>query len=488
MRLRRRSKQQLLAAAVYDHDRRARERIDRWWAAGGTHRDEVWRSAWFLLTSANFRFGNHERPARVVPVLEFLLEDDPTSPYQPQNRLTACLPLTAVEPANGLYLGDPSFRQLVDAALGFPDLALRQRMADLLSVTDQPGLLDAMEAEFRQHARLGPTYVGSEPGRDTRCRLWLGGEPHPLLQLVAANPHLPRPPAQPDDLDLALLALLKDRLDLLPAFDQAALAVRLLEYLGTWLPEEIHARCRRALRELPAEGAAAVCEHALRGNAEAIAAVRHTGYLPTDPAWIPLHLLLTDQFAAYREADPNALVLQLLSSPYGQTVPADVVIDRILALLKTSLPRDVAAAVRRSLRDLAPAGNLLDDFGRRGLRKAILDQAIQLNPEAVAAVVDAGYLPEGDEDLLPLLFLTEQFERYDHEDPDGTKLPAALAKKRYAYEHNHFRTVAKRAGRPDPWPPAEPSPPSNRSSTQHVTTYPSSYGADSGGHNYGGHF
>lgn len=480
--------QDVLAAALYEHNSRARERIDRWWAAGGTHRAEVWRGAWFLLTAANFRFGNHERPERVVPVLEFLLEADPTSPYRPQVRLTACLPQTATDPPNGVYMGDPWVRRLVEAALKFPDPAVRQRLADLLSVTDQPGLLDALETEFRPRAQLGPTYIGAAPpGHETRCGLWLGGEPDPFLKIVCTNPNLPRPPAQPGDIDLSLLALLKDRTDLLPAFEQGALAVRLLEYLGTWLPEQVHDRCRRALRDLSArEGVAAVCDQAILGDAEAIAAARDAGYRPASPAWTPIFLLLTRQFAAYREADPNGRVLQLTCSVDGLRIGKDVIIDRILALLGTELPDDVAAAVRRSLRDLGPMSDpSVEDVGRWSMRRALLARAIELEPEAVAAVVDAGYLPEDDEQkLLPLLFLTEQFERYDHEDPDGTRLRAVLTKKRYWYEHERFRTVAERAGRPDPWPPEEPSPSGDRTSPRHATTWPSSFGADT----YGGHF
>ncbi|WP_033328577.1 hypothetical protein [Streptomyces yerevanensis] len=91
-------------------------------------------------------------------------------------------------------------------------------------------------------------------------------------------------------------------------------------------------------------------------------------------------------------------------------------------------------------------------------------------------MVDAGYLPEDDQELLPLLFLTRQFERYDREDPNGTRLRAVLAEKPYQYEHKHFRTVAKRARRPDPWPPKQPSPPGDRTPTRHATTWPSSFG------------
>lgn len=477
--------QDVLAAALYERNSRARERIDRWWAAGGAHRDEVWRGAWFLLTAAHFRFGNHERPERVVPVLEFLLEADPTSPYRPRVRLTACLPQTAADPPNGLYMGDPWVGRLVEAALGFPDPALRQRLADLLSVTDQPGLLDALETDFRWRARLGPTYIGAAPpGHETRCSLWLGGEPDSFLKIVCTNPNLPQPPAQPGDIDLSLLALLKDRPDLLPAFEQGALAVRLLEYLGTWLPEHVHDRCRRALRDLSArEGVTAVCDQAMLGDAEAIAAARDAGYRLASPAWTPIFLLLTRQFAAYRKADPNGRVLQLTCSIDGLRIGADVIIDRILAILDTDLPDDVAAAVRRSLRDLGPSSDpSVEDFGRWGMRRAILTRAITLESEAVAAVVDAGYLPEDDDqELLPLLFLTEQFERYDRKDPNGTRLRAVLAEKRYRYEHEHFRTVAKRRGRPDPWPPEEPSPSGDRTSTRHATTWPSSFGA-------GGHF
>ncbi|MFH9089976.1 hypothetical protein [Streptomyces sp. NPDC017673] len=490
MRFRRRGAQErgqeVLAAAVYEGNSRARQRIDRWWAAGGAQRDEVWRGAWFLLSVAHFRFGNHERTERVVPVLEFLLEDDPTSPYRPQVRLTACLPQTAADPPNGVRMGgDPNVPGLVEAALRLPELSLRQRLADLLSVTDQPGLLDALEADFRQRARLGPSYIGAAPpGRDTRCDLWLGGEPNEFLKIVSANPNLPRPPAQPEDIDLALLALLKDRPDLLPAFEQGALAVRLLEYLGTWLPEHLHDRCRRALRNLSArEGVTAVCDQAMLGDAEAIAAARDAGYRPADPACTPLFLLLTRQFSAYREADPHGRVLQLACSVDESRIREDAIIKRVLATLNTDLPDDVAAAVRRSLRDLGPLNSpSVEDLRRLGMRRAVLARAIKLKPEAVAAVVDAGYLPEDDDrELLPLLFLTEQFERYDREDPNGTKLRAVLAEHRYRYKHKHFRTVAKRAGRPDPWPPEEPSPSSGRTSTPHVTTWPSSFGI-------GGHF
>ncbi|MGW5611728.1 hypothetical protein ACWEWI_37885 [Streptomyces sp. NPDC003753] len=485
--------QDVLAAALYERDSRARKRIDRWWAAGGAHRDEVWRGAWFLLTEASFRFGNHERPERVVPVLEFLLEADPTSPYRPQVRLTACLPLTAADPPNGLYMGDPHVQRLVKAALWFPDLALRQRLADLLSVTDQPGLLDALETEFRTRVQLRTTFIGAAPpGHETGCCLWRGGEPDSFLKIVCANPNLPRPPAQPGDIDLSLLALLKDRTDLLPAFEQGALAVRLQEYLDTWLPEPVHDRCRRALRDLSAqEGVTAVCQQAMLGDAEAIAAARDAGYRPASPDWTPIFLLLTRQFSAYREADPNGRVLQLTCSIDGSRdgvrISERVIIDRILALLDTDLPDDVAAAVRRSLRDLGPLSDSpVEDLERSDMRRALLARAIKLQPEAVAAVVDAGYLPEdGDRELLPLLFLTEQFERYDREDPNGTRLRAVLAENRYLYEHEHFRTVAERAGRPDPWPPEEPSPSGDRTSTVHVSTWLSSF--DAGGH-FGGHF
>ncbi|MET8561009.1 hypothetical protein ABZV75_10580 [Streptomyces flaveolus] len=477
--------QDVLAAALYEGNSRARERIGRWWAAGGAQRDEVWRGAWFLLTAAHFRFGNHERPERVVPVLEFLLEADPTSPYRPQVRLTACLPQTAAEPPKGVYMGEPEVALLVEAALRFPDPSLRQRLADLLSVADQPGLLDALEAGFRQRARLGPTYIGAAPpGHETRCGLWLGGEPNAFLKIVCANPNLPRPPARPEDIDLSLLALVKDRPGLLPAFEQGALAVRLLEYLGTWLPEQVHDRCRRALRNLSArEGVTAVCDQAMLGDAEAIAAARDAGYRPAGPARTPIFLLLTGQFSAYREADPDGRVLQLTCSVDGLRTGKDVIIDRILAILGTDLPDDVAAAVRRSLRDLGPLGEpSVEEVERGSMRRAVLARAIRLDPEAVAAVVDAGYLPEDDDqELLPLLFLTEQFERYDREDPNGTGLRAVLAEKWYRYEHEHFRTVAERAGRPDPWPPAEPSPSGDRTPTRHATTWPTGFGV-------GGHF
>jgi hypothetical protein len=188
--------------------------MGRWWAAGGTDREAVWRGAWFLLSTAYFRFGNHERPEQVAPVLEFLLEPDPASPYRPKVRLTTCLPAAAEEPPPGLYKGDPHVPRLVEAAVGFPDPALRRRLAELLSVTDQPGLLDALERAVRPRARPNGIYHGvAPPGLVSRCALWTKGEPGALLRIVSANPHLPRPPAEPDDVDLALLVLLKDRAD-----------------------------------------------------------------------------------------------------------------------------------------------------------------------------------------------------------------------------------------------------------------------------------
>lgn len=476
----------MLAAALYGHERRARERIERWWAADGAQRDEVWRGAWFLLSDAHFRFGNHEQSGQVAPVLEFLLEAEPASPYRPRVRLTACLPPTAARPTGGVYTGEPYVDRLVEAALRFPDTALRQRLADLLSVTDQPALLDALEAAFRPRARPGATYTNAAPpGHATRCSLWHRGEPDALLRIVRANPNLPRPPTDPGDIDLSLLALLKDRTDLLPAFDQAALAERLCEYLGTWLPEGVHDRCRRALRALSSqEGVTALCDLAVHGDTEATAAARDAGYRPADPALAPVFLLLTRQFEAYREADPNGRALHLACSADDPTaIDEYFVVDRVLALLGTDAPDDVAAAVRRSLRDLDPSADFpADDFACRSMRDALLDRATELEPEAVAAVVDAGYLPD-DEELLPLLFLTEQFERYDREDPDGTRLRAHLTEHRYRYEHEHFRTVAQRARRPDPWPPEEPSPPGRRTSTRGGGSWPTSFGGDfSGGH------
>ncbi|MEV4141328.1 hypothetical protein AB0J72_55335 [Dactylosporangium sp. NPDC049742] len=473
-----------LAAAVYEGDRRARERVERWWAAGGDDREKVWRGAWFLLSAASFRFGNHERPAQVAPVLEFLLEPDPTSAYRPQVRLTACLPQTAADPPSGVYQGDPYVQSIVEAAVGFPHERLRQRLTDLLADTDQPGLLDALEVAVRPYARPGHRFIGTAPaGRDARQDMWLG-EQGALLRIVLANPELPRPPADPGDVDLALLAVLKQRQDLLPAFDQGALAARLVEYAGTDLPEAALDLCRHALRGFTSPKAVAVvCDQAVLGNPEAAAAARDAGYRP---AWTSGLLLLTRQFDAYREHDPDGRVLQLACARKAPEIREDTVVGLVLAFLDTDPPEDIAAAVRRSLRDLgAGTGDSLQDLHRLWMRRAILARAVKLEPEAVAAVVDAGYLPEDDEPaLLPLLFLTEQFDRYDREDPDGTKLRAALTERRFRYEHEHFRTVAERNGRDDPWPPYEPPPERYRSGV-HVTTWPSSMGG--GGHSFGGY-
>ena len=477
----------LVENALHRGNDRARRRAGRWWAAGGARRESVWRGAWYLLSFAHFRFGNHERPQQVVPVLEWLLEPDETSAYRPRVRLTAALPSTAERPPDGLYKGDPYVRELLDAALGFPDEDLRRRMADLMSVTDQPGLLDAVEREFRLRTRMHATYLGAAPhGHETMVNLWRDGEPTAFLTLVDANPNLPRPPADPDDVGLVLLALLKDRPDLLPAFDQRALVERVLALLGTWLPGAVRERGRRALRDLrPGSGVEEVCRRALLGDPEAVAAVRDAGHRPADAAVVPVVLLLTGQWSAYLDADPDGQVLRTLCAARNRSVnEEDVVIDRVLALLAADPPDEVAARVRGSLRGLAPAKD--GPFERPDcfwLRRAVLKRATKLDPEAVAAVVDAGYLPQHHESLSPLavFFLTGQFERYDHEDPDGTLLRAYLDKEKWQFEHEHFRTVAERAGRPDPWPPDKPLPPRDRSRSVHVTTWPSSFGI-------GGHF
>jgi hypothetical protein len=240
----------------------------------------------------------------------------------------------------------------------------------------------------------------------------------------------------------------------------------------------VHDRSRRALRDLSAPaGVAVVCDKAMLGDAEAVTAARHAGHRPAEAAWAPVFLLLTRQFDAYREADPHGQVLQLVCSAHGSMVNAGVVVDRVLAILDTELPDDAAAAVRRSLRDLGPSGSLsVGGVRRRRMRETLLAHAVKLAPEAVAAVVDAGYEPEQAEDLLPVLFLTGQFDRYDREDPRGTRLHAVLTERRYRYGHEHFRAVAERAGRADPWPPTKPSPPDDRSPTRHATTWPSSFG------------
>ncbi|WFE37423.1 hypothetical protein [Micromonospora sp. WMMD998] len=105
-------------------------------------------------------------------------------------------------------------------------------------------------------------------------------------------------------------------------------------------------------------------------------------------------------------------------------------------------PAPATEGYRRWLRALGPGP------GREQLCKLVIDG----HSEALAAVADSGQEPDSP-DLLPaFLFCTEQWERYDALDPDGTLI------ENYLIEENddvgsHMWTVAKRNGRELPPPP-----------------------------------
>jgi hypothetical protein len=122
-------------------------------------------------------------------------------------------------------------------------------------------------------------------------------------------------------------------------------------------------------------------------------------------------------------------------------------LDRRLARAAARpLPALVVDVCRRLLREL-PAGE-----GREHLCQLAIDR----DPEARAAVVEAGYLPAAPKRVALFLFCTEQWERLDALDPDG----ARLRRHRAAYDDNDWRRLrrtAARSGRRCPEPlPARP--------------------------------
>jgi len=77
-------------------------------------------------------------------------------------------------------------------------------------------------------------------------------------------------------------------------------------------------------------------------------------------------------------------------------------------------------------------------------------------PEATAAVVEAGYVWEKHPAVL--LFLTEQWDRYDALDPDGGLLRSYCDSGGGIRYRDQIRIIAERNGRPDPFPPPPPRP------------------------------
>jgi len=190
--------------------------------------------------------------------------------------------------------------------------AAEPAIGDLLRVTDHPHLLESMEDAFVDGLH------------DGGAGLWSGNEPTPLLRAMLDNPQLDESPrwagAWPAgaESDLAVLAMLKGRRDLLELYRPEWLVGSLLVTAGSRLPAVVIEGCRRVLRELPAGPARErLCEWAMDGSAEARAAVSEAGFVPADPKRLALFLFCSQQWERYDELDPHGAKLRKHKRSYS---------------------------------------------------------------------------------------------------------------------------------------------------------------------------
>jgi hypothetical protein len=346
---------------------------------------------------------------------------------------------------------------------------VRALLADLLAHTDEPHLLAALERAFE--AALEPglepghfRYVGGSINDFAMPPLWEGSDntPSDLLNVLLTNPHLPRRPAHGDGGGnvLAVLAVLRDRPDLLDRYDERPLVRRLLYFLLSARKGSTpaHQIARTLLCTLdPGPGREEICRLAMRVDtastavgvlAEAAQIAAKAGYRPADAAAEPLFLVMTDQWKQFRTLDSDGSRLRA----YGLG-PGEGPQDRVYHLLKMldrfwTADDDVTAACKAMLGDVrdGPTAELLCEEAARCSRTAI-------------AVVTASRLVPANEDRIPaFLFMTRQWRRYEAADPDGRRLRAYIAKLNPHHRERDQLCAAARAGdRPEPCEAAWPS-------------------------------
>ncbi|MFE9751250.1 hypothetical protein ACFYOT_40620 [Saccharothrix saharensis] len=110
---------------------------------------------------------------------------------------------------------------------------------------------------------------------------------------------------------IVILVLLDTRPDLVGHYDQRELTRKLLGTLAGPEPLYVVDACRRILRGLPAgAGRELVCERAVAGDAEALAAAVDAAYVPVAPDRVPLFLFCTEQWDRYDRLDPDGRELR----------------------------------------------------------------------------------------------------------------------------------------------------------------------------------
>ncbi|SFQ63635.1 hypothetical protein SAMN05421810_11173 [Amycolatopsis arida] len=216
--------------------------------------------------------------------------------------------------------------------------ALARTLLEMLA-TDHEPLVETMPAHLLDGCRRALRELSPGAGRDLVCQRTIVADVEAVAAARDAE-FLPREPA------LAPLLLYLTRqwkrydeadpdggalaagLSSLPRDQVGTVVTRLLDVRR--VPTTVRGKARSALRRLPAPPEFAffddpgriardtVCDHAMRGNAEARAAAIDAGYLPFEEDLHPAFLFLTEQWDAYDRLDPDGALLrdQLTTEPW----------------------------------------------------------------------------------------------------------------------------------------------------------------------------
>lgn len=224
---------------------------------------------------------------RPKPALRFLLAPAPDCPHQPRVRLVTA---------------PPSGGRVLRAALDSPDPDLREAMAGVLRVTDHPDLLGDFDRPLSDDDGDMPSEA--------------------VLALALDNPHLCQPaPVSAYHAGLAVVAILKGRLDLLDSYDPASLVPTLARVAGGPFPARAVEACRQRLRALgPGPARETLCVLAIEGDTEALAAATDSGQEPESPSLLPLFLVRTEQWDRYDALDPDGALLDKHSAGFDEDV------------------------------------------------------------------------------------------------------------------------------------------------------------------------